>query len=288
MRTLVSGASGLIGSALVPALEGIVVRLVRREPGPGELRWDPEAGRVSPADLEGFDAVVHLAAENVGEGRWTAEKKGRIRDSRVGGTRLLCDALARCARPPRVVACASAVGIYGDRGEERLTEESQPGTGFLADVAREWEAAARGARVVLLRFGVVLSARGGALARMLTPFKLGVGGRIGPGTQWMSWVSLDDAVGAIRLALARDELSGPVNVVGPEPATNLEFTRTLGRLLGRPTIFPMPAFAARLLLGEMADALLLSSLRVEPARLKAAGYAFRHPTLESALRAALA
>lgn len=281
----------MIGSALVSSLikEGhAVVRLLRVEPeaGSADKRWDPGSGSLDPAALEGVEAAVHLAGDNIAEGRWTDKKKARIRDSRVTGTRLLCGALAALAAPPRVVVTASAVGIYGDRGEEVLTEESAPGTGFLADVGREWEAAseAKGVRVVNLRFGVVLSPSGGALGKMLTPFRLCVGGRLGSGRQYMSWIALDDALGAIHHALATDTLRGPVNAVAPRAVTNLEFTKTLGRVLGRPTIFPMPGFMARLLFGQMADELLLASTRAEPARLLASGFKFKYPGLEEALR----
>lgn len=241
---------------------------------------------------EGPDAVVHLAGENIARARWSERQKALIRDSRVKGTRLLCDLLARYSPPPKALVCASAVGYYGDRADEILKEESAPGSGFLADVCREWEAATqpaveRGIRVVNLRIGIVLSPMGGALAKMLTPFKLGVGGTIGSGRQYMSWIALDDVVGAIHFALTNESLHGPVNAVAPNPVTNREFTHTLGRVLSRPTLFPMPAFAARLVLGEMADALLLASARVEPAQLLASGFTFRHPDLEAALRALL-
>jgi uncharacterized protein (TIGR01777 family) len=239
--------------------------------------------------LEGADALVHLAGENIAEGRWTDEKKARIRESRVVGTRVLSEALARLQRPPKSLLCASAIGFYGDRGGEMLTEESAPGVGFLPEVCREWEAAAgpaieRGIRVVFLRFGVILSAEGGALDKMLTPFKMGVGGKIGSGKQFMSWITLDDTIGVIKHALVNETLSGPVNVVAPTPVTNGEFTRTIGRVLSLPTIFFVPAFAARLAFGEMADAALLASERVEPARLKQSGYVFQHPELDGALR----
>ena len=291
MKVLITGSTGMIGSALVSSLikEGhAVVRFLRVEPeaGSADKRWDPESGSLDPAALEGVEAAVHLAGDNIAEGRWTEKKKARIRDSRVTGTRLLCGALAALAAPPRVVVSASAVGIYGDRGEEVLTEESAPGTGFLADVGREWEAAseAKGVRVVNLRFGVVLSPSGGALGKMLTPFRLCVGGRLGSGRQYMSWIALDDALGAIHHVLATDTLRGPVNAVAPRAVTNLEFTKTLGRVLGRPTIFPMPGFMARLLFGQMADEALLASTRAEPARLVASGFKFKYPGLEEALR----
>jgi uncharacterized protein (TIGR01777 family) len=294
MNILVTGSSGLIGSALIPSLTTgghRVIRLVRLQPGPGEeaVHWDPAAGTVDMAGLEGADAAVHLAGENIAARRWTDEQKARIRDSRVKGTRLLCESLARLAQPPKVLVCASAVGYYGDRGEEVLREESAPGSGFLSDVCREWEGAAEPAvpkeiRVVHLRFGVVLSPAGGALAKMLFPFRMGVGGILGSGRQYMSWIALDDAVGVIHHALTTETLQGPVNAVSPHPVTNREFTKTLGRVLVRPTLFPMPVFAVRLAFGEVADALLLASTRAEPARLLVTGYAFRYPELEGALR----
>jgi uncharacterized protein (TIGR01777 family) len=297
VNVAVSGASGLIGAALIASLEADghrAIPLVRRAPRPGEdaLRWDPASGAIMPAGPSVGDAIVHLAGESLMGLRWTAEKKRRIRESRTIATRLLVQTLTRLAKPPAVLVCASGVGYYGSRGDEVLSEESRPGTGFLAELAREWEAAtataiAQGIRVVNLRLGVVLSANGGALAKMLTPFRLGLGGVIGDGAQWMSWIALDDVIGAIRHALTTDALRGPLNVVAPAPVTNAEFTRTLGRALGRPTLVPLPAFAARLALGEMADEMLLTSQRAVPARLQASGYRFRYPTLEDALRAVL-
>lgn len=295
MNVLVSGSRGLIGSAVVSFLtaEGHrVVPLVRPKPdspAAAAVCWDPEAGRIDLTGLEGLDAVVHLAGENLAEGRWTAAKKARIRDSRVQGTRLLCEALAGLEQPPQVLVCASAIGYYGDRGEEVLTEESEPGLGFLADVCREWEAATdpaaqRGIRVVNLRFGIVLSPTGGALALMLPPFRKGFGGALGTGKQFMSWIALDDVVGVIYHALLTPNLQGPVNAVSPHPVTNQQFTRILGKVLRRPTLLALPAFAARLAFGEMAEALLLASARVEPTRLLETGFTFRYPELEGALR----
>ena len=294
MHVLVTGSTGLVGSALVAFLTTgghQVTRLVRRAPRPGqaEVYWHPEAGSIATPGLEGIDAMVHLAGENIASGRWSAAKKASIRESRVQGTQLLCSALAQLANPPQVLVSASAIGYYGDRGDAVLREDSRPGRDFLADVCRAWEAATepavqRGIRVVTVRLGIVLSPAGGALAKMLLPFKMGVGGRIGSGQQYMSWIALDDVVGAMHHAIVTDALHGPVNVVAPNPVTNAVFTKTLGRVLGRPTVLPLPAFAARVAFGEMADALLLASTRVEPARLTDTNYAFRYPELEGALR----
>ena len=302
MRILVSGSSGMIGSALVPVLSAAghqVSRLIRPTTpsvaatrDAGSVAWDPEAGSIDAGCLEGLEAVVHLAGENIAGGRWTAARKAKIRESRVKSTQLLSAAVARLARRPRVLVAASATGYYGDRGDEILREESAPGTGFLADLSRDWEAAASpareaGIRVVNLRIGLVLSRSGGALPRMLVPFKLGVGGVIGSGRQYWSWIAIDDLVGAITHVLTAESLQGPVNVVAPRAPTNREFTKAVGRALSRPTVFPMPAFAARLALGEMASELLLAGQRVEPARLIASGYKFRYPELEEALKHAL-
>ena len=294
VRVAVAGASGLLGTALVRRLAAdghAVLRLVRRLPhGADEVRWDPAAGRVDAAALEGVDAVVNLAGENVGE-RWTPERKARIRASRVDATRLLATALTRLQRKPRVLVNVSAVGIYGDRGDERLDETSSPGGGFLAEVVRNWEAAAEpasaaGIRVVLPRFGVVLSARGGALAKLLTPFKLGVGGPVGGGDQWMSWISLDDAVALMELAIHDERLAGPFNAVAGA-VTNRQFARTLAGVLKRPAFVPVPAFALKLAFGEMAEETILASQRVEPRVLTQLGYSFIHPELEGAIYAGL-
>lgn len=290
MKIAVTGASGFVGSALGPELERqghAVTRLVRRAPqADGELCWDP-AGVALPSLFEGCDAVVHLAGESIA-GRWTTAKKQRIQESRVQGTRQLAGSLAMMVKPPRVLVMASAIGYYGDRGEELLKEDSGPGKDFLAQLCQDWEAAAEpaersGIRVVKLRLGVVLAKHGGALPKMLTPFKLGGGGKIGSGRQYWSWVTLADVVGAITHALADESLRGPVNVVAPNPARNAEFTRALGRALGRPTLFPMPAFAAKLALGEMAEVVLLASQRVDSSKLASSGYSFKHPQLEAAL-----
>ena len=293
----VTGASGLVGSALVTGLTSAGHRVVRVVRGAGAAsvagqrlaRWDPESGALEPSELAGADAVVHLAGESVAGGRWTEAKKRRIRSSRVDVTRRLAEALLRLERPPRLLVSASAVGYYGDRGSEILREDSAPGPGFLAEVCREWEAATdpaarAGIRVVRLRIGMVLSRRGGALGAMLTPFRLGAGGPVGSGVQWVSWIAIDDLVGAILHALATESLAGPVNAVAPEPVTNRELARTLGRVLRRPALLPLPAVAARLLFGQMADELLLASARVEPARLRATGFTFRHARLEDAFR----
>ncbi|MCE2543527.1 MAG: TIGR01777 family oxidoreductase [Acidobacteria bacterium] len=296
MNVLVSGSSGLIGSALVPALsaDGHAVRRLRRAPGAGAdaTSWNPDDGTFAAGALDGLDAVVHLAGENIAGGRWTASRKSRIRDSRVEGTRRLCAALAALETPPRVLVAASAIGFYGDRGDALLDESAAPGIGFLPEVSRSWEAAAAaareaGIRVVHLRIGIVLSPAGGALGQMLLPFKLGVGGVLGSGEQYMSWIALDDLVGIVRHALADESLSGPVNAVAPRAVTNREFTRTLGQVLRRPTILPAPAFALRIALGEMADALLLASTRVDPAALRGGSFEFLHPELDGALRQVL-
>ncbi|MCS7276256.1 MAG: TIGR01777 family oxidoreductase [Dehalococcoidia bacterium] len=293
MRVLVTGASGLIGSHLVPALEreGHQVLRLGRRPETADFVWDPLRGQMDARALEGVEAVVHLAGENIGQ-RWTPASKERIWRSRVEGTRLLAEAIAASPAPPKVFISASATGYYGDRGDEALDEGAAPGRGFLAELCQAWEqaaqtAAAAGTRVVNPRFGVVLSARGGALARLLPVFRLGLGGSLGSGRQYMSWVDMDDLVQAVLFLLSREEFSGPVNVTSPNPVTNAEFTRTLARVLGRPALFRVPAFALQVLLGEMAREALLSGQRVLPARLQAAGFQFRYPELEASLRHAL-
>ena len=292
MKIAIAGASGLVGTALMPALEAQgheVTRLVRTAPRAGEIEWHPNKDEVSAASLEGFDVIINLAGENIAGGRWTDEQKRKIRDSRVNGTHLLSEAIAKMERKPRAFICASATGIYGDRDDEVLDEQSESGGGFLAGVCREWEMACElavkaGARVVNLRFGPILAREGGMLSKLLTPFKMGMGGKVGSGSQYISWVSLDDSVNAILLAINDESIRGPLNVVSPNPVTNEEFTKTLGHVLNRPTALAMPAFAARLAFGEMADEMLLVSQRVMPKRLSAAGFQFQYPELEGALR----
>ena len=295
-RILISGSHGLVGKALSKALaaEGHdIYSLVRYAPHTEkEIEWSPDRYSIAISRIEGFDAVYHLAGESIASGRWNEEKKRKIRESRTKGTKLLSDALANLSQPPNTLISASAIGYYGDRGDELLTEASLPGKDFLADVCVEWEKAteharAKGVRVVNTRFGIVLDKEGGALAKMLTPFRMGIGGRIGAGKQWMSWIALDDVIGALQFVLSNETLNSPVNFVAPNPVTNAEFTKTLGNVLSRPTLFPIPEFGVRLAFGEMADALLLSSQRVEPSSLKQSGYEFRYAKLESALRAIL-
>ncbi len=295
-RVLVSGASGLIGSALVPALKAGGAQVVGLERSAGTRKhaadeeerivWDP-VNPLAPETVSGFDGVIHLAGETI-MGRWTDGKKAKIRNSRVTSTTNLAGALAEAEDKPDVFICASAIGYYGNRGDEILREESAAGAGFLPEVCRQWEAATKtafdaGVRTVNLRTGVVLSAKGGALKAMLTPFKFGLGGRVGNGHQWMSWIDLQDMVAAILHILKTDLLQGPVNMVAPRPVTNAEFTKTLAGVLSRPAIFPVPAFAAKLAFGEMAEELLLGSQRVEPAKLIASGYPFRFRELKASL-----
>jgi hypothetical protein len=292
MRVLIAGASGLVGTALVPTLEtegAEVTRLVRTSARTGEIEWHPNDDQLDPSQLEGFDAVIHLGGENIAAGRWTDDQKRKIRDSRVNGTHLLSEAIAKLSKRPKVFVCASATGIYGDRGDEVLDDQSESGGGFLAGVCREWEQATApamqaGVRTVNLRFGPILAREGGMLAKLLTPFKMGMGGKVGSGKQYISWVSIDDAIGAVKVALFDESIRGPLNVVSPNPVTNEVFTKALGHILNRPTALAMPAFAARLAFGEMADEMLLVSQRVIPKRLSDAGYEFQQPELEGALR----
>jgi uncharacterized protein len=303
VKVLISGSTGLIGSSLLGALRQQghdVARLVRpetriRSRNPAtpnkEVRWDSQAG-ILDQSAEGADAVVHLAGASIAGGRWTAARKRLLRDSRIAATHHLIDSLRKLAQPPRAFIAASAIGFYGDRGNEELTELSPAGTDFLADLAREWEAASLraaefGARTVILRMGIVLAKDGGALPQMALPFRFGIGGRIGSGRQWMSWVALEDVVAMMQYALTADSLTGPVNAVAPHPERNAEFAKVLARVLRRPALFPTPAFALRLALGEMADALLLASQRVLPRKLENLGYRFVLPDLEPALRTVL-
>src|SRR6266478_5896951 len=302
MKILVTGSSGLVGTALVKALgrDGhMVCRLMRPESAANNevkdgfnVAWNPATGELGGAGV-GPDAVVNLAGASIAGGRWTAERKAGLRASRIDTTRALVEALAKMNVRPSVLVSASAIGIYGNRGDELLTEESQAGADFLAELAREWEAEALkaealGIRVVLARFGIILARGGGALGKMLLPFKMGAGGRLGAGQQWMSWVALEDVVGILRMAIEKAAVKGAVNVVAPQPVKNAEFTKVLAKALHRPALFPAPVFALRLALGEMADALLLSSQRVAPRALEKPGYCFLHADLTSALGAVLA
>jgi len=298
MRVLITGASGLIGQALQKSLDekgDEILSASRKEPkSTNDIQWDPDTGFADEdlARLEGLDVVIHLAGENIAGLRWTDEKKKAIRDSRVHGTRTLIEAFARLEKKPNVFISASAIGFYGDRGDDEMTETSSAGDTFLSEVSKEWESESRraedmGIRTVLLRNGIVLSKDGGALATMMTPFKFGVGGVIGSGKQWMSWVSLDDVVAAINFAIENEKMRGAVNVVSPNPVTNEEFTKTLGEVLYRHTFLPLPGFAVNLVFGEMGDALLIDSTRVAPKRLLDAGFEFEFPELKTALEHAV-
>jgi len=296
MRIIVSGASGLVGSALLPSLQASgheVVRLVRTSTGnaPGEAAWDPSARTLDPAIIDGADAVINLNGRSIAEGRWNSVVKEELRSSRLDSTTTLADAVGSAENPPGLLINASAVGYYGDRGDEELDEGSAIGAGFLAELSRDWERAALAAksehtRVALLRFGVVV-ARGGALGKMLPPFKLGLGGPIGSGQQFWPWIGIEDVCGVIDFVLGHEEIEGPVNAVAPQEIRCSDFARTFGKVLSRPAFMPMPAFAARLALGEMADSLLLASQRVRPKVLEDSGYSFRHPSLDGAIRSAL-
>jgi len=301
MRILVSGSTGFLGSSLIDVLEReghTILRLMRPDTRKGDansaraqtVRWDPVRGEFDAVAAEGADALVHLAGASIADGRWNAARKILLRTSRIEATRHLIGALSKLQRPPRVIVASSAIGYYGNRGDETLTESSAPGGDFLSALCREWEVeTARGtefsARVVMLRFGVILAAHGGALPRMALPFKMGAGGRLGSGRQWMSWLTLPEAVGMIRFALSNSGLVGPANAVAPKPIQNADFTRILAKALHRPALFPAPTFALRLALGEMADALLLVSQRVKPSKLEQAGYQFAQPELAAALTA---
>ncbi len=292
MKVAVTGSSGLIGSSLISFLSEKDItfsKILRENPKEDEISWKPEDGDWNSAFDEGIDGIVHLAGENIASGKWTKKKKEKIRSSRIEGTKRLCEHILKLPTTPSVLVCASAIGYYGDRGMEFLNEGSSRGSGFLPDVCVGWEEATEsvskaGIRVVNVRFGVVLSKDGGALAKMLTPFKIKMGGKIGSGTQYMSWVAIDDVTGAIYHTLVTDSLKGPVNVTAPNPATNKEFTDTLGKVLNVPTVMPMPAFAAKFAFGEMAKDLLLASTKVAPKRLADSGYEFQYPELENALK----
>ena len=297
MKILISGGSGLVGKEVTRALSEdghTVARLVRPGSGAsaGDIRWDPMSASADFPAMEGADAIINLSGASIADGRWTPARKAILRSSRVDTTRVLVEALTRLRQKPRVFVSASATGYYGNRGDEILTEASAPGTDFLALLARDWEAEAMraessGIRTVLLRFGVILTGDGGALSQMLMPFRLGVGGRFGSGNQWMSWIALEDAVEIVRSAILSERFAGPLNVVAPNPLRNSDFTRIVAAALHRPAIFPAPAFALRIMLGEMADALLLASQRAVPERLLAAGYTFRYDDFAAALRAIL-
>ena len=295
MKIVISGASGLIGTQLVTSLKSSgheVVQLVRRSAAAGQIMWDPKSGKLDPASLEGCDAVIHLSGAGIGDKRWSDAYRKEILESRTATTSLLANTIASLQRKPSVFLSGSAIGIYGARGDEQLTETSAHGTGFLADVCKQWEAAAKpavdaGVRTVFLRTGIVLSPKGGALKKLLPLFRLGVGGKFGNGKQWQSWISMDDEVASI-IHLLTANVSGAVNLTAPQPVTNAEFTKVLARVVKRPAIVPVPTFAPKILLGgELADALLFTGQRVMPQALTASGYVFKHSTLESALRSLL-
>jgi uncharacterized protein (TIGR01777 family) len=305
MKILISGSTGLVGSALVDSLRHQghdPTRLLRpgselpkqktsSSPDLPQVAWNPQSGILN-SRAEQVDAIIHLAGASIAGHRWTPAWKRELRDSRVAATHQLIASLRQLQRPPQVFIAASAIGLYGNRGDEELTESSPPGADFLAQLTADWEAesaraAELGARVVMLRFGVILAKHGGALPRMTLPFRLGVGGKIGSGRQWISWISLEDVVGIIRFALETNLLSGPANAVSPNPVQNAEFAATLGRVLHRPAIFPTPSFALRFALGEVADSLLLASQKVYPTKLQKFGYRFLYPELEPALEAVL-
>ena len=292
MKVAVTGSSGLIGTSLVSFLSKkdiVVSKILRENPEDDDISWKPEDGDWNSAFTGGVDGIVHLAGESVASGKWTRKKKEKIRNSRIEGTKRLCEHILKLPTPPSVLVCASAIGYYGNRGVEFLNEGSPRGSGFLPDVCLGWEEATEsvskaGIRVVNVRFGIVLSKDGGALAKMMTPFKIGMGGKIGSGTQYMSWIAMDDVTSAIYHTLITESLKGPVNVTAPNPVTNKEFTTTLGEVLKRPAVVPIPAFAAKLAFGEMANDLLLASTKVAPKRLSDSGYKFQYPELENALK----
>lgn len=293
MKILVTGATGLVGSELVPFLSKQghdVYRLTRGKAHEAhDIIWDPVHKQLPKGRIEGTDVVVHLAGENIAGKRWNPTVKAELQRSRIEGTKLLCETISNLEAPPKTLICASAIGFYGHRGTEMLNETSAKGSGFLSDLCHDWEAAceparAKGIRVVNLRIGVILSPKGGALAKMLTPFKMGGGGVVGSGNQYWSWIAIDDLIGIINFCITDEKISGPVNATAPCPVTNYEFTKTLGSVLSRPTIVPMPGFVARIALGEMANDLLLGSARVMPNRLSESGYRFQYSSLEPALK----
>ena len=294
LHILMSGASGVVGSSLIPFFTTgghRVTRLVRRTNlrDENERFWDPQKGVLDLQDTDNFDVVIHLSGENIGQGWWTPQKKKRIIDSRNMTTSLIAETIARLKKPPRAFLCASAIGYYGDRGNEVMTEENECGADFISNVCDEWEQAAfpaqeKGIRTVLLRIGMVLSPVGGALKRLLPSFNLGLGGKVGSGEQYMSWISMDDMIGTIYHAINDATLSGPINIVAPDPVSNLELVRTLGRVISRPSLFTLPAWLIKLVFGEMGQEILLASTRVKPEKMTTAGYRFRHPDLEGALR----
>lgn len=294
MKIAIAGSSGFLGSRLRAALDSAgheTLGLVRKVKSPRETRWDPDSGLIDSASLEGIDAAVNLAGENIGE-RWTAEKKKRIRTSRINSSRLLAETLAKLSKKPSVLLATSAVGIYGDRRDEVLTELTPPGGGFFGELGVEWEAQSKpaeeaGIRVVYMRFGVVLDRTEGVLKKMLPPFRLGIAGPLASGRQYMSWISLEDAVRAVFHVMMDSSISGPVNICSPNPVTNRDFTRALAAVVKRPAFMPVPAFALRILYGEMADEALLSSTRAIPSRLQQSGFQFHHPDIDSALRHAM-
>lgn len=296
MKIIITGSSGLVGTALVSFFrkehhEVYKLVRVRADLQNDEIAWDPERGVINPNLIEGFDVVIHLAGENI-MGRWTESKKKRIKESRVKSTSLLCQSLNQLKKPPHVFISASAVGYYGNRGDDILTEQSVKGKGFLANVCEEWEeatrlAAEKGIRVINLRFGMILSSCGGALKQMLPIFKLGLGGKMGSGNQYVSWIAIDDLVRAINYIIHQESLAGPINAVSPDPVTNEEMTKTLGKVLHRPTFLAMPTFMVELVFGELGKDVLLSSARVKPSKLEEAGFQYRYPHLEEALTAIL-
>lgn len=290
MKIAIAGATGFVGKKLVPFLEAKghqVTKIVRSTPAAGEIAWNPENHEIDYRQLEGMDAIINLAGENIASGRWTAAKKEKILRSRIDATKTLSNAVQKMERPPQVYINTSATGIYGNRGSETLTESSKDGDGFLAEVCKQWEKAIvplPHTRVVILRFGAVLSAEGGMLGKMLIPFKIGLGGVIGNGQQYISWIDIHDLLNIFDFVINNNSVSGPINAVSPYPVTNFDYTKTMGKVLGRPTFFSMPEFVARFAFGEMADEMILSSEKVLPARLSAAGFVFQYPELEGSLK----